>query len=422
MPRVKASEINFKGVPSETERVFRVRGDQQYSFEIEPLGVVFEVDRVRRSSQELWAEVVVRVNGQFRQARTIQDGILSFGDLNFSSVNARASRAKLLQERARTDGVDWHGYVEELALQVLRHDRMGRPAIALADLEEPAERSDVWDVAGWPVLRELPQVLFGDSGTGKSYFAMYVVGELARQGIPVLYADWEFAGEEHRKRLARLFNPMPKNLWYTRCDKPLANDVERIGRMLRDHRCQYLVCDSLGFAVDGRDSGFEGATDFFRALRQFAVGSLNIAHIPKIVDQGKDAQIFGSVFFRHGARSIWFIERAQENPDNQIRFGLYQRKNNLGKQLPPRGYALIFDPHRTRLEPIDVESVDELCAQLPLKDRMVRLLRSGARSVKELAEDLNTTEGAIRAMASRHASVFLRIGKKLSLTAAGVEF
>jgi hypothetical protein len=290
--------------------------------------------------------------------------------------------------------------------------------------DEPEDKAETWEVDGFPVLRDLPTVLFGDSASGKSYFAMWVAGKLAiDHEIPVLYADWEFSQAEHRKRLKRLFQPMPSNLYYVRCEHPLRHETDHLIDVVQKYGCRYIVCDSIGFAVEGPAEAQEGASAYFRYLRQLKIGSLSVAHIPKQYEDGKEAQIFGSIFFRHGARSVWFIDRAHDNPQGELRIGLYHRKNNIGERFQPMGYRLLFRGDRTLVESVDLQSVDELAAALPLLERVKQALANGeALSQKQLAEDLNTPMGSIRSILSRHKSQFHKNGSKFSLIRPGLDF
>lgn len=400
-------------------RRFTSLGEQRYVMDIHPEGISLEVNRLRRSSQELTGELIVKVNGHFPNARTFSDGVLNAGDLNFSSVQARSTRAKLLGDRAGDKQADWYGFLEEFVTTVIAHERRGKPAEILADVESEDESAEAWTISGFPLLRQLPQVLFGDSASGKSYFAMWLAGKLAQDGIPVLYADWEFSKSEHKKRLGRLFQPMPKNLLYIRCDHSLKHETDHLLDVIQTNKIQYIICDSIGFAVDGPAESQEGAAGYFRYLRQLRIGSLNVAHIPKQYDDGREAQIFGSIFFKNGARSVWFIERAKENPPGELRFGLYHRKNNVGALLKPKGFKLVFRSERTAIETIDLDTVDELAGNLPVIERMKRALESGAMTLKGIAEEIDAPVPTVRSNYTRHKSAFVKIGNKIGLTEAG---
>ncbi len=423
---LKADDIAWDAsAPREEEaerRIFRERGEGKYSLEILPLGLTFEVDRIRRDRDGMVGELVVSVsNGKFPSARTYNN-VLSIGDLNFSAVRSRTERANLLSKRSGVEHLDWFGYLEEFCVRTMETERNGKPAVILADVNPKEDRVEEWVVEGFPVLAELPMVLFGDAASGKSYFAMWLAGKLAQQGIPVMYADWELSEIEHRKRLAKLFDPMPRDIHYVRCEYPLSQQTDRLLRVAAEHKCKYAICDSIGFALDAAAETQESAMRYFRCLRQLRVGTLNLAHIPKQYDDSREASIFGSVFFKAGARSAWFVDKATNNPKNEIRFGLHHRKSNVGPILPSRGYRLVFEGKRTTLASIDIKSVDELQTSLPLFDRVKILLHNGALTQKQIADELGVNIPALRNVFSRHKDTFVKMGNKFGVVAEGVDF
>ena len=398
-------------------KLFTQIGEQRYTMEFQPQGVIFEVNRLRRSSQELLGELLVRVNGNFPEAKTFGDGVLQVGDMNFSSTNMRKTRADLLEKRSGDKTFDWYGGLEEFITKVIATERRGKPAEVLAEVEPEEESVESWTVEGFPILRQLPQIVFGDSASGKSYFAMWLAGRLAEDGIPVLYADWEFSKGEHKKRLDRLFQPAPKNLYYIRCEHSLKNEADHLVGVVQKHSIQLIVCDSIGFAVEGPAESQEGASGYFRYLRQLRIGSLNVAHIPKQYDDAREAQVFGSVFFKAGARSVWYIDRAKENPTGEIRFGLYHRKNNIGSLLQPKGFKLVFRGERTIVEAIDLKDVEELAAGYPLLDRIKAAVSAAPMTVKAISDELGVPQSGINATLGRYKSQFQKLGNKVSLLA-----
>lgn len=274
------------------DQVFLDRGEQRYALELRPAGIKFEVDRLRREHRELHGELSVRVNGSTPKAKTIRDGLISIGDLNFSSVQARGTRAKLLAARSGANALDWEGFLESFVLQVIEAERTGKPAVVLADVPHSDDDTETWDIESLPILQTLPMVIFGDGDSLKSYLSMWVAGSLANQGIPVLYCDWEFAVRPHRDRLERLFQPMPKNVFYVRCDKPLKDEIERLQRLIREHGCRYIICDSIMFALDGK-ADEEQAGIYFRSVRQLGdIGSLHVAHTQKTEGE-TDKTVYG---------------------------------------------------------------------------------------------------------------------------------
>lgn len=407
--------------PPPAAKRFYEAGDQRYQMDL-PEGITLDVTRLKRSSEGLSGELTVRVNGQFPNAKTFNEGLLSIGDLNFSSVVARGTRAKLLGERSGDKAFDWHGAVEEFVISVIAAERKGKPAEVLADaVDEDDDGSDAWVIDGYPVLQQLPQIIFGDASSGKSMFAMWLAGKLAEMGVNVLYADWEFSKSEHQKRLKKLFRPMPKNLLYIRCDHSLKQETDHLIDVIQKNKIHYIICDSIGFAVDGPAESQEGAAGYFRYLRQLRVGSLNIAHMPKQSDDTREATVFGSVFWKAGARSIWFIDRAKENPAGEIRFGLYHRKSNVGELLKPKGFKLTFRGEITTCEAINLKDVEELAAGFPLLDRMKELLVSSPLTMKQIADELNTSLPNVKSVLSRHRSQFVKVGTRYSVSSGRLD-
>jgi len=358
--------------------------------------------------------LTVTVNGAFPHAKGY-DGVLSWGDFNFTAAErGRAARAKDLKERSGDADFDWRGMLDELAIRLVKAEREGAPAIVLADVVPLPDDEEFWDFEGLQILQRHPTVLFGRPGSGKSYLAMWIAGMLAREGVSVLYADWEYSADDHRKRLERLFRPMPRNLHYIRCDQPLCDDIERIKRLINKHGCGFLVCDSMGPACDKRPEDAEQANGYARAVRQLSVGSLHVAHPPKGSDddEKKRPKIFGSVFFEAMARSIWWVQAAQQNPKGEIRVGLYHEKFNSGERLKPRAVKIVFDGKTvTRVEKIDVKSVEELANRLPLVDRLKSYLEHGPCTIKRAAEDLDTTPPVLRKLLGQRKDIVVRISK-----------
>ena len=86
--------------------------DRRYVMTVAPLGVTFDLTRIRRDRNEFIGELLVRCT--LAGARAVE-GVLSAADFNLSSLSARTTRAKFLAERAQTtpEQVDWTGLLEE---------------------------------------------------------------------------------------------------------------------------------------------------------------------------------------------------------------------------------------------------------------------------------------------------------------------
>jgi len=362
---------------------------------LEP-GIQFDIDRLRREKHELVGELTVRCD--LPGARTFE-GTLSTADFNLSSARARQERARLLADRAKAPEVDWTGLVEEFCQRVLAAERSGAPAVLLRDVPKPPEDA-FYDVVGFSVPKHLPTVIFGDGGTAKSYYALWIAGELARQGIRVGFFDWEFDGGAHRDRLERLFGPDMPDVYYVRCERPLVHESDRLRRIAREHRLQYAIFDSMAFAADGPPEAADVAARHYLAVRQIGLGSLHIAHITKA--EGGDQKPFGSAFWHNGARSTWFVKLANTSDDKaQITIGLFNRKVNLGPLCPAIGLAIEFSAVRTAFTRTNLATVDDLADRLPLRQRIEHLLKGGALTLATIAEELSAKVDTVNKTVTR---------------------
>lgn len=370
------------------ERVFEALDDQHYRMVLKPANIVFDADRVRRSSHEMWGELKVTVNGSFPKAQTIIDGVVSVGDMNFSSVSARSTRAKLLADRSRAPQLDWFGFLEEFTVKLIEAERYGSPDINLQAVPRPAiDREFTIDGVMLPLRH--PTILFGDGGTAKSYLAMYWAGKLVQAGHRVLYADWEFTPEEHRERLEYLFGVDFPAIRYLSCYRSFREERDRLRRTIERQAITYMICDSVGLACGGDPSTAEAATTYFQALRTLGdIGSLHIAHVTKSTMKGEDQKPFGSAFWHNMARRTWNV-KSEAIGDSASALALYPRKNNLKNRVKPTGYMLTFGDLITTITQADIKEHAALEEGLPLAERLADAVSYGSKTRKELAEMLD---------------------------------
>ena len=362
-----------------------------------------DVDRLRRERHELIGELSVRVFSPEDPAGVV----VSCADMNLSSQRARVERAKFLTERAQSNGYDFFGLVETFCQQVITAERQGTPAIYLRDLPRPT--ADVeYSVDGFPILRHHPMILFGDGGTGKSILSLHWAGRLALEGWRILYADWELSAGDHRLRLEQLFGEDMPPVQYVRCDKPLAHELDRIRKICRAEKIEYLVVDSVAVACAGPAEASEVCTEYFRALRSLSIGSLNLAHITK-AEQG-DLKPFGSSFWSNLARSTWNVKLASgEGPVSTV--GLYHRKANLSGCHPAIGYELDFSDGQTSIRRVNVADSAGLAEALPLWQRMKLAVAHQPMTVAAIANELGPKASVetIERYVRRYTKVFTRV-------------
>jgi hypothetical protein len=295
--------------------------------------------------------------------------------------------------------------MEEFSQKVLEADRTGQPAVDLRTLPAPAAE-DTLNVEGLYLLRRHPTILFGDGGAAKSYLGLYLAGRLSERGVRVGLFDWELAGEDHRERLERLFPDGMPRILYARCERPLVHEIDRLRRIVREQELEYLVFDSVAFACDGPPEAAEIAGRYFRAVRQIGGGSLHIAHISKA--ENADQKPFGSAFWHNGARSTWYAERVNDDQNSDtLSLGLFNRKANLGRLRAPIGFTITFTEDRTTFRRSDVADNPDLAAKLTVRQRMAYLLRGGAMTMEQLAEEIDAKPETIERTAYRNKGLFI---------------
>ena len=173
---------------------FCASGEGRYILAAPELGVEFDVDRLRRERQQLIGELTVRCT--LPGASTF-NSVLSIADFNLSSDRERYFRVRTCATKAKTEDIDWAALLEELCQRVLAAERKGQPAVLLRDVSRPST-ADQLDIEGLTLQDRHPVILFGDGGAAKSYTGLYLAGRLEARGLRMLYADWEFAAEDHR--------------------------------------------------------------------------------------------------------------------------------------------------------------------------------------------------------------------------------
>jgi hypothetical protein len=389
------------GGVSSSVRHFVALGNDRYEWMVPDVGVVFEIERLRRERHELIGELCVHCD--LPGARTV-NGTLTVADFNVSSARARTERAKLLMERSRS-AVDWGGLLEEFCQRVLAADRAGLPAVDLRELPRPSSEDDSIVIDGLVLPKRHPAILFGDGGTAKSYTALYLAGRMAESGMSVALFDWELAGDDHRDRLERLFpDGMPRVL-YARCERPLVYETDRLRRIVQDNKIQYTIFDSVAFACDGPPEAAEIAGRYFRAVRQIGGGSLHIAHISKA--EGADKKPFGSTFWHNGARSTWYVKLAEGTADSDVlSVGFFNRKANLGRPCSPVGFTVSFTEDQTTFRRTEVADSPDLAGQLSVRQRMTYLLRRGALAPEAVADEIEADVDTVKRTARRYKKLF----------------
>lgn len=391
-----------------------------------PDGVMLTLTHVREIRGDLTAELTVARFGEH----------LYRSRVNLSSGQARVSTARLLaahpfgREISEEEGgpwpaPDWRELLEQTAIGVLDLQREGEPIEQVGQLPMAERPPRVID----PYLPAAVTLLWAPQGTGKSTLAVAVAvtlqevvevipGWVPVSGCNVLILDWEAGPQEWNDRIARVAAGIgiePPSIAYRRMRHPLADQVEQLAVELDRRDIGFVIVDSYEKAAGAGDAGAsyeDKANRMFTALDRLARPALVLDHVAGEDVKGGVSRIhvksIGSVLKGAWARATYDLKRDPElSSDARTELVLHNVKLNDAAKLRPYEFAVVSDGDRG---PITFQrgnlTSPQLLASLPQHEQMRRHLVSGAKSTKELAELLGTTEGAIRSLVSRHSRTF----------------
>lgn len=356
------------------------------------VGCSLEFSRIYEHRDTLTAEVSVV---------TTVGGALHLARLNLLSTQSRNGLTKGL-DAAQPDAA-WSRVVELSCRLVIQHLRQGEPVEPLVATKPGTHR---WLVEQWIPLNEIT-VLFGDGGAGKSLFALglacsgllglplggpWRVGPLRR----VLYLDWESDKATHEERLwglTRVWGEPPADtILYRRLWRPLTDDMATVRADCDRHHVDGVVVDSLGAAGGPEPESADAAIRTLMALRGLPGTKLVIAHVSKASAEQTHSRPFGSVYVSNLARSTIEARRQDTEDSDDLSLSLYHRKTNHGRQAKPS--ALVFNFDHSGAITIRKGEPDMKSASLPAQ--ILDALRSGAKTVPEIAEEVAKTEAHVR--------------------------
>lgn len=410
----KEEVARAKAEASPADTVLREGDDFKYYWTAD--GIAVELVRLRDQPGGVEGEITVSVAGR----------PVHWARLNLASLSARETlTTKLTRTHA---GHPWRDLLEQVCRETVQQFRTSTPTVQLHPARRTAERFLVDKL----VVTQETNLLFADGGSGKSLMAMAVslatvTGKTLPGGLsphqtgPVLYLDYESCKEEHEDTLAGLLAGLdlvgPVPIFYRRMAGALADDLPAIRAEVARLAPVVVVVDSLGPACGAEPEGADAAVRCMNALRSLSPAKLVLAHVSKVMaDQRGATRPFGSVFVMNLPRNVWEIRRAQEEGEHMLTVGLYHRKANRGGLLPPFGLQFEFSKEAIRITTTDVSQDAGLRERAGLSHGIKAALRSGLKSVPQLAEELDASEDSVRKTMGRleKAGVVTQVGEQKS--------
>jgi len=367
--------------------------------------VVIRIDRLREHSDAVSGEITIRGSlpgrdSHFHQAR-----------LNLTSTTARQQLTKFLGGRYGAGTIPWADMIEQTCVSVLRQYREGKPPVLLRD--DPPREALLWRVE--PLLVDgQANMIYGAGQSGKSLLAVYlsvlVESSLNHNGLvtepgKVLYLDYETDEQETADRVraiqAGLDIGIDTDIIYLYGRGPLADDIERIQRIVLENEVSLVIVDSFGMAAGGDQDKSMDVIRYFQALRTLECTTLTIDHL------NKEGHLYGNSYKFNEARCIWEVKAAMYPGMQKIDLGLFHRKMNNGSLHKPIGLRITFAPRKYTVALQNITQVEELAKPIPLRFRIKAALERGAISIEEIVERLPDAKyNSVKTILSRNKQLF----------------
>lgn len=367
-------------------------------------GVGIGVERLRERSDGLRAEITVQSTGAGR--------VQGPNTIDLLSARSQAEFANACAERVNGLSKDvWRALVVHACALVAREFRAPQPSAVLA---ETPDTGPVEYLVPYLMPTAETTVMYGDGESGKSMLAVRIgVSVASGQDVPwghevrqanVLYLDWETNQNTLAKRFKRVCAGMciepPVNFFYRQCFRSITDELPHIREEISRKHIGLVIVDSIGFAASGALVEDETARSAMNALRQMSPATrLVVAHVSKsdAISLGP-RKPFGSAFFWNGMRSGVEVSRSDETQtERTIDVGVFHRKSNDGPKAKPIGVCIAFDGQEGPImfEDTEIAEVADLAQRTPLSSRIRALLKRGAMTTNDLADELEAKPGTI---------------------------
>ena len=374
---------------------------------------------MKRSRGDLTGELSVKTN--LADVKTQKGNILHVARFNVLSSSSRSSLAKMLEKRSPTHDMDWFDGLEALCQGVIVAETKGETITQVGT--KPSSPSKERYMVEPLILKGRPAMIFGPGGVGKSLIALTCGMSVANHrtiipGIspavdgPVLYCDWETTADVINDRIQAIaagHHFTPKDMYYRRCVRPLADDAEELSAFCANNKVVLIIIDSAAYAMGAQGEygdANESVLRMHEAIRLIGVTSLIVDHVNKTDQRAKPGQAtpYGSAYKTNAVRISWEIRKAPSA--NGLAINLYHAKSNDTALLAPIGLALDWsqDSITFRKSTVIEEPEPELSGDSRVKAAILELLDGGEMELNKIVSTLaNIPEKTVRGTVYRMA-------------------
>ena len=390
-------------------------GYHKYEFEDE--GITITMEKFRESDGNLMGDMTVEADPS--KYVDLSNPHIVTQRQNMSSARSKSEIAKIL--KARLDTPDWDTIIEYVCVKSMRKHREGHPLVKIGKLEP---RKEVPYLLHPLIRKDVPCILYGESGIGKSYISLFlsllITEEISAVGMTplkgkILYLDWEDGEQNLDERLKALASGLgieTPELCYQYMDGPFSDNVHTIAKRIADEGADMIIVDSKGAAIGGRINEADTTVQLFNSIRSLKITSIVIDHVAKQSAVGP----IGSTYTVAEARNVWEMRASKTIADNKLRIGFYHRKTNMSKKHQPFALEFTFAEDENEIvqsvvvEQADVTEDADTRAALPLVERIKIFLSDQSepngeytpQSIEDIADAVASKVGTVRARLSEN--------------------
>lgn len=345
------------------------------------------------------------------------ESLLHMARVNLLASSTMNSLSKRLEQNS--DLTPWTDILTFITGKTMEIVRRGEPVVPVGKKPDTLKLEYQLE----PILEKgQPTTIYGSGGSAKSYLADYIAvlvqfNFAGMSWLPtagnVLYLDWESSQEDHDRRVwaikAGLGIDTEDTFLYRQCSQPLVSDIVSLQQLTSINEIDLVIIDSQMAATGYGTDPAQTSSQYYNALRSLQCTTLTIDHVSKEDWKGVTSSVgpYGSVVKYNRSRSQFEIKKSQDAGDDFLELSLTHRKHNEGRLLKPVGLRINFNESTTGdLESVTFNSCNvfdnpELSGTLPLTFLIKDLLRYGALTNKEIAEELGANEGSVKTTCNR---------------------
>ena len=334
-----------------------------YEFEFVDEGITITMKNIHSEKGQVIARMYVKADPS--KHVNLTGSFLDQMTLNMNSnsgVNSKVTAIKTFSEMI--EDVPWDSIIRHCAIHTTMKFEEGHSLVMIGNLPP---REEVPYMLHPLIRKDVPCILYGESGIGKSYVALFlallITNEIPAVGLTprkanVLYLDWEDGEQnmdERLKALAKGLDIETPQLYYQYMDGNLRERLDMVAERISKNDIDLIIVDSKGASLGGRINEADTTVQLFNAIRSLRVTSIVIDHVAKQSAIGP----IGSTYTVAEARNVWEMTSTKTLGDNNLRIGFYHRKTNMGKIHDSFALEFIFnEDDRGVVDKVSVQSAD----------------------------------------------------------------